>query len=121
MFGAAYTVAYATLAIRASMKYGKTKELFNMTNAKLILLSAILLYPLGLNVQILQQKHERMQILLSVNSTACANPDSPMCMFSQLYTQSFDLLCTKSCPCSGNPMMFKEDHNVEIIDVSNEA
>ena len=84
MFGAAYTVAYATLAIRASMKYGKTKELFNMTNAKLILLSAILLYPLGLNVQILQQKHERMQILLSVNSTACANPDSPMSMFSQL-------------------------------------
>ena len=53
MFGAVYTMAYATLAIRASMTYSKKKELFTMTNAKLMLLSGLLLYPLGLNVKIL--------------------------------------------------------------------
>ena len=58
MFGAVFTITYATLVIRASMKYGKTKELFNMPIAKLILLSLVLLYPLGLNVQILHQKQK---------------------------------------------------------------
>ena len=53
IFGAIYTISYVTLTIRASMKYSKTKELFTMTNAKLMILSALMLYPLGKQVEVL--------------------------------------------------------------------
>jgi hypothetical protein len=48
IFGAMYTICYVALIIRASMKYSRTKELFTLTNAKLMILSGLLLYPMGL-------------------------------------------------------------------------
>ena len=85
LFAAVFAFSYAILAGRAASKYGRNKELFSFTNAKLILMSVVLWYPLGLQVNILNKKATRMEFLLKNDVSSCNNLDSPMSYFSRLY------------------------------------
>jgi hypothetical protein len=38
-----------------------------------------------------------------------------MSLFSHLINQGYSKLCSKDCPCSGNPMLYENDSRVTIV------
>jgi hypothetical protein len=116
IFAAMFTFCYTVLAVRATSKFMQNRELFCMTNFKLVLLSVILLMPLAYEVDLLNKKGARMEFLLKDDASSCSNLDSPMSYFSRLYAQNYRLLCSIDCPCSGNPMLYKTDKNIKVIE-----
>ena len=111
-----YLCFYTILVITAFLKFTVKKKLCTFTNFKIYILSYFLLYPLQNRVTSMQDKRLNMESLLIPNSENCADPSSPLSTLNKLYAEAYELVCSKECPCSGNPMLYKEDSRVKIVD-----
>mgnify|MGYP000011392273 CR=1 FL=1 len=113
-----YLCFYTILVITAFLKFSVKKKLCTFTNFKIYILSYFLLYPLQNRVNTMQEKRLNMEALLVPNSITCADPTSPLATLNKLYSDAYNLVCSKDCPCSGNPMLYKDDPRVQIVDTS---
>ena len=60
-----------------------------------------------------------MEKLLEPNKDNCVNPKSPLNTFNKISKDGMKILCSKECPCSGNPQIFQDDPKYVVIDLAN--
>lgn len=112
-----YLIFYTLLCITAFLKYNVKRKLCTASNFKILILSYLLYYPLGDQVSSLNSKIETMKALMIPSADTCSNPESPLNTFQKVINDGYNILCSKECPCSGNPMLYRNDPNIQIIDV----
>ena len=60
-----------------------------------------------------------MELLLEPKPSNCMDPASQLSTFTKIVTEGYQKVCSKECPCSGNPMLYRNDKSVTIIDLEN--
>ena len=108
LFVLMFLIFYILLVIHAILKQSIKKTVCRATNFKILILSVVLFYPLSWQVDRVNIMKDEMEILLNSESEMqCLNPESPLSILDKIVTESYALLCSHDCPCSGNPMIFK--------------
>jgi hypothetical protein len=111
-----YTALFSTAMIKFSIK----RKLCTYTNLKIIMVSVLVVIPLSSMVERIDKKYKAIESIIQPNEQSCLAINSPMTVFSKVLKDSYELTCSKQCPCSGNPMLYKNDPRVEIINVDEE-
>lgn len=57
-----------------------------------------------------------MDELLTTDASSCHDPDSPLSTMNKIMREGYSLLCSQDCPCSGNPLLFRNDDRVQVVD-----
>jgi len=107
-----YLFFYTLLVVTAFLKYSTKRKLCTATNLKIFILSYCLFYPLSDQVYRLSSTLSSLDVLLNPSSSTCSNPSSPLSLFSKITNDGYSLVCSKECPCSGNPILYRNDSRV---------
>ena len=119
IFLALFLVFYCLLVTTALLKYVAKRRLCTKTNWKIVILSVLAIYPLSWKAKDTRETRSYIKSLLEPSEKSCSNKNSPLYFMNLITDQGYHVLCSMDCPCNGNPMIFQDDPEVVIYDVTN--